>query len=89
MVESDCAELVALLSSSTRDQSSNMYQLADVADLLKERETHVQRIGRAQNKASHAMAAIGRGQQCTACWLSNVPQEISTIISEECKTIIN
>lgn len=57
--------------------------------MFKERWAHIRNIGRAQNKASHAMAAIGRGQERTACWLSNVPQEISTTIDEDFKPLIN
>lgn len=87
LVEIDCAEIIALLKAGESDRSRNMHQVRDISDLLKERQTEVRKISRLQNKAGHAMAAIGRVQQRTACWLANVPPEISTIVTDDCKTI--
>ena len=89
MVESDCAELISLISAGTADRSSNMFQAAEILELLKERQSQIQKISRTQNKAADAMAAIGRRQQRTTCWLANIPQEISIIIMNDCKTVIN
>ena len=68
VVETDCTEIVSLINAGTVDQFRNMYQVAEIVGMLKERQTHVRKISRTQNKAAHAMAAVERGQQRTA-WL--------------------
>ena len=65
-----------------------MNQDAEIVHLLNECHTQIHKISRGQNKVGHAMAVIGRGQQRTACWLANAPQEISIIITDDCKTVI-
>ncbi|XBI31369.1 hypothetical protein VPH35_054941 [Triticum aestivum] len=72
-VETDCAEILKLLELGSKGRSRNMFQVAAVSEMLQERSMQVTKIGRSQNKAAHAMAAMGRGQQHTACWLANSP----------------
>ena len=83
-VETDYAKILKFLELDSKGRSRNMFQVAAVSEMLHERSMQVTKIGRSQNKAAHAMAAMGRGQQRTACWLANSPQEISIVISNEC-----
>ena len=88
-VETDCSEIIKLLNSSPTDRSSNMYQVTEIAEMAKERPVHFRKICRSQNNAAHAMAALGRSHQHTACWLANSPKEISIIISNDCKALVD
>ncbi|VAH69692.1 unnamed protein product [Triticum turgidum subsp. durum] len=81
-VETDCADILKAFSGSN-GRSRNMFQVTVVSEMLQERSMQITKIGRSQNKAAHAMAAMGRGQQCTAYWLENSPQEISIVISND------
>ena len=67
-VEKDYVEILKLLELDSKERSRNMFQVAAVSKMLQKRSTQVTKIGRSNNKVAHAMAAMGRGQQCTAYW---------------------
>lgn len=72
-VETDCAESMKLLVSGSSERSTNMFQVAAISGMMNERSVQLIKISRSQNKATHAMAAMGRSQQSTTCWLGNSP----------------
>ncbi|KAM0874090.1 hypothetical protein ACQ4PT_037658 [Festuca glaucescens] len=89
-LESDRSEAVSFLQNHAQDRSKYAHLVQAILELLTdERRIHIQKISRAQNKASHGLAAFGRSQQRTACWLGNVPIEIQSVIDDDCDTIIN
>lgn len=90
VLETDCAEAIALFGSENSSRSRHVHVLREFKHLIQgDRSVLLRKISRMQNGASHAMAAIGRGQQRTACWLGNFPLEVSDSIRNDCNALIN
>lgn len=89
VLETDCAEAISLLDGAATSRSRHAHVLREIKDLiLGDRSVHLQKISRAQNAASHTLAAVGRSQHRTACWLRNFPMEASDPILNDCNSLI-
>ena len=53
LVEMDCAETLSLANACSPDRSRNMYQVAGISDLLKERQAQIKKISRTQKNGIH------------------------------------
>ncbi|XBI58594.1 hypothetical protein VPH35_039806 [Triticum aestivum] len=86
-VETDCAEAVALVQSSTPNMSRYTSRVQNIRELLKERDVSIVKISREANFVSHGLAQLGREQVKTAVWLRNFPQEIAIAMNTDCISI--
>ena len=89
LVETDCAELLQMISARGVDRSRYAYWISEIRNILShERNISLAKISRHANVVSHTLACMGRSQQRTACWLRNSPDEIASIVISECSHLV-
>lgn len=88
VVETDCAEAVQMITASGQDRLAHTHKVMEIRSLLaQERRTHIIKIRRNVNIASHTLAQMGRTQQRTVRWLRTPPDEIASIVAADCNHI--
>ena len=85
VVESDSAELVAMVNSPSRDGSALCQLVGEIKHhMASDRCTSLKKIPRAQNHASHLLAKFGREENRTVVWLGAGPESIQDLILSDC-----
>jgi hypothetical protein len=88
-IETDCAEVAALIMEQTPNTSVFAFTISTVRELLRERESSLVMISREVNGLAHELAKIGRVQRTTEFWLSGFPQEVSEVVASDCNFVPN
>jgi hypothetical protein len=83
LVESDCAEAIALIKEGTPNSSVYAFVIMEIRELLRERETTVRKISREINSVSHELAKLARVQGRTELWLSTCPPEVTSAVKSD------
>jgi ribonuclease HI len=84
ILEMDCLEIIKMLQNKNMDRSVYTTIIEDVKSLLKDRQTCITHVKRAQNISSHFLANFARINGCTAVWLSSGPEGLS----DTCQNIV-
>ena len=85
VLNTDCAEAVSLISTANSNRSPFVNDCKEIAALIQgDREVLIKKVARSQVQAGHELAALGRSQQRTACWLGSCPDSISNIVMADC-----
>jgi hypothetical protein len=88
-IETDCAEVAALIMEQTPNTSVFAFTISTVRELLRERESSLVMISREVNGLAHELAKIGRVQRRTEFWLSGFPQQVSEVVASDCNFVPN
>lgn len=84
LVETDCAAAAQMIKAQAPDRSQLAPMVNDIKRLLSSRPHEIIIIRRDQNRASHALAHMGRTLTKTAVWLRCAPDEIAAICHSDC-----
>lgn len=87
-LETDCSAAANMISEVVTNRSPVAVMVGDIRQLLANREHKISLIRREQNKASHALAQMGRSRPRTAVWLGSVLEEIDVLCRQECNDSI-
>ena len=80
-VETDCAQLVAMLSSSVVDRSPLLHLVSDVKHLCSgSRECSFVKVERSQVRVSHHLANLARMERRSEIWTGSGPEEILQLL---------
>jgi ribonuclease HI len=83
-VETDCTEAMELIKESTPNTSIYTFRISVIRELLKERNTRIDKVSREANMASHELAKIGRLKHMSAVWFVDLPPEVCRAIDQDC-----
>ena len=84
ILEMDSSQALSAIVNTGTCRSSLAYLVSEVKALIADgREIIVGKVNRSQNKASHSLAAFGRCNALTMCWLGSVPDDIRDVILED------
>lgn len=88
LIETDCMVAARMITSQVPDRSPAAAMVNDIKQLLSSRTHEIKLVGRAQNKASHVLACMGRTLPKTAVWLRCAPEEVETLCQLECNNSV-
>ena len=88
LIETDCMAAARMITSQAPDRSPAAAMVNDIKQLLSSRTHEIKLVGRAQNKASHVLARMGRSLPKTAVWLRCAPEEVETLCQLECNNSV-
>jgi ribonuclease HI len=87
VLESDCAEAIALIKRGTPNTSKYAARVHEIREMVWEREIQIAKIDRTANFVSHQLAYMGRIQGLTRTWRQHFPQEVVGALDTDCNSI--
>uniref|UniRef100_A0ACD5TZV9 Uncharacterized protein n=1 Tax=Avena sativa TaxID=4498 RepID=A0ACD5TZV9_AVESA len=84
VVESECKEVVSMLSMTLANRSHFAHVVQEIKELLKDDPRfQIVAVFRQQNKASHLLANFGRSTARTVTWIRSAPENVLAVCLQE------
>jgi hypothetical protein len=88
IIQSDCVVALSALKESGRNRTVYGQLFDEVKRLMNLREIILVKLDRDQNRVAHSLANLGRGGDCTACWVRFAPECVSQLLLADCNSIL-
>ncbi|KAI4995370.1 hypothetical protein ZWY2020_035273 [Hordeum vulgare] len=88
ILQSDCAVALKMLADVSSNRPAYGHLMSEIKNYMSNRVVIPVKILREQNKVAHCLANFDRCDDSTACWLGRPPPCISSLVDEDCNTII-
>ncbi|KAI5002420.1 hypothetical protein ZWY2020_027070 [Hordeum vulgare] len=88
ILQSDCAVALKMLADVSSNRSAYGHLVSEIKNYMSNRVVIPVKILREQNMVAHCLANFGRCGYSTVCWLDRPPPCISSLVAEDCNTII-
>jgi hypothetical protein len=88
IIQSDCVVALSALKESGRNRTVYGQLFDEVKRLMNLQEIILVKLDRDQNRVAHSLANLGRGGDCTACWVRSAPECVSQLLLADCNSIL-
>ncbi|KAI4996654.1 hypothetical protein ZWY2020_051574 [Hordeum vulgare] len=88
ILQSDCVVALKMIADVSSNRSAYGHLVSEIKNYMSNGVVIPVKILREQNRVAHCLANFGRYGDSTACWLGRPPPCVSSLVAEDCNTII-